>query len=246
MIKAIIIDDDESNLSAMKEKLLKHCPEVNILSLCDNAKTGIEMIDSLHPDLVFLDIEMPVMNGFVMLQRLTFRDFQLIFVTAYDHYAIKAIRYSALDYLVKPADIDELKEAVRKGIENTNKKSTSFQLDMLQEYITKKQHRRIPIPTADGLQFIELEEIIYLEASNNYTNIFLVSAKKILVSRTLKEFEDLLPAESFLRIHHSSIINSSFVVRYIRGEGGQVVMRDGTVLDVSKRKKSEFLQAIGY
>ncbi|MEO5984567.1 MAG: LytTR family DNA-binding domain-containing protein [Ferruginibacter sp.] len=246
MLRAILIDDDESNLSAMTEKLNKHCPEIVIIALCDNAQDGIIAIDSLHPDVVFLDIEMPVMNGFLMLQQLTYKDFQLIFVTAYDHYAIKAIRYCAIDYLVKPADIDELKAAVLKAVENKNKLSTATQLDLLHEYIKKKQHTRIPIPTAEGLQFINVEDIIYLLASNNYTNIFLTTAEKILVSRTLKEFEDLLPSEHFIRIHHSSIINSAFIVKYNRGEGGQVIMKDGTVLDVSKRKKTEFLQAIGY
>jgi two-component system LytT family response regulator len=246
MLTAILIDDDESNLSAMSEKLHKHCPEIVIIGLCDNGKDGINAIDSLHPDVVFLDIEMPVMNGFLMLQQLTYKDFQLIFVTAYDHYAIKAIRYCAIDYLVKPADIDELKAAVLKAVENKNKLSTATQLDVLHEYIKKKQHKRIPIPTAEGLQFINVEDIIYLLASNNYTNIFLEKAQKILVSRTLKEFEDLLPSEHFIRIHHSSIINSAFIVKYIRGEGGQVIMKDGTTLDVSKRKKTEFLQAIGY
>ncbi len=246
MLTAILIDDDESNLSAMKEKLNKHCPEIVIISLCDNAQDGIHAIDSLHPDVVFLDIEMPVMNGFRMLQQLTYKYFQLIFVTAYDHYAIKAIRYCAIDYLVKPADIDELKAAVLTAVKNKNKLSTASQLDLLHEYIKKKEHKRIPIPTTEGLQFIIVEDILYLLASNNYTNIFLATGQKVLVSRTLKEFEELLPSQHFIRIHHSSIINSAFITKYIRGEGGQVIMRDGTLLDVSKRKKTEFLQAIGY
>jgi two-component system LytT family response regulator len=246
MLKAILIDDDESNLSAMTEKLNKHCPDISIMALCDNAQDGIHAIDSLHPDVVFLDIEMPVMNGFLMLQQLTYKGFQLIFVTAYDHYAIKAIRYCAIDYLVKPVDIDELKAAVQTAVENKNKTSTSIQLDLLQEYIKKKEHKRIPIPTAGGLQFINVEDIIYLSASNNYTNIFLSVSQKFLVSRTLKDFEELLPEEHFIRIHHSTIINSAFITKYIRGEGGQVIMKDGTVLDVSKRKKTEFLSAIGY
>ena len=241
-----MIDDDDSNLNAMTEKLTKHCPEINIIAVCDNGQAGIVAIDNLRPDIVFLDIEMPVMNGFLMLQQLSYKDFQLIFVTAYDHYAIKAIRYSAIDYLVKPADIDELKAAVSKAVRNKNKETSATQLELLQEYVKKKEIRRIPIPTAEGLQFINLEDIMYLEASNNYTYIFLSTSQKLLVSRTLKEFEDLLPSQTFLRIHHSNIVNSIFVVRYIRGEGGQVVMRDGTVLDVSKRKKTEFLQAIGY
>jgi two-component system LytT family response regulator len=246
MFRAVLIDDDESNLSSLSEKLSKHCPQIEIIARCDNAQDGIKAIDGLQPDVVFLDIEMPVMNGFVMLQQLNYKNFELIFVTAYDHYAVKAIRYSALDYLVKPVEIEELKAAVSRVEVNRKNQSSHSQVELLLEYLQKKQPRRITIPTAKGLQFINLEDIIYLEASNNYTNIYLSTGQKFLVSRTLKDFEELLPTETFLRIHHSNIINKCFVERYIRGDGGQVVMRNGIVLDVSKRKKSEFLQAIGY
>src|ERR1051326_7627958 len=237
MLRTILIDDDQSNLSSLSEKLAKHCPQVQIVAQCDNAQDGIMAIDSLQPDMVFLDIEMPVMNGFVMLQQITHKNFELIFVTAYDHYAIKAIRYSALDYLVKPVEIEELKAAVTKAEANRSNRSSHLQLELLLEQLNKKQLRRITIPTTEGLQFINVEDIVYLEASNNYTNIFLSTNQKFLVSRTLKDFEEMLPGETFLRIHHSNIINKYYVEKYIRGEGGQVVMRHGYVLDVSKRKK---------
>lgn len=245
MLRAVLIDDDDSNLSALSEKLSRHCPQIDIIDRCDNAPDGMKTIESHKPDIVFLDIEMPVMNGFVMLQQLNYKNFELIFVTAYDHYAIKAIRYSALDYLVKPVEIEELKSAVLKAEANRSNRSSNLQLDLLLEQLHKKELKRITIPTADGLQFINLEDIIYLQASNNYTNIYHCTKNKLLVSRTLKDFEEILPAETFLRIHHSSIINKNYVEKYIRGDGGQVVMRNGNVLDVSKRKKSEFLQAIG-
>jgi len=246
MLRAILIDDDQSNLSSLYEKLAKHCPQVEVLAKCDSAQEGIKAIENLKPDIVFLDIEMPVMNGFVMLQQITYKNFELIFVTAYDHYAIKAIRYSALDYLVKPVEIEELKEAVTKAEANRVNRSSQHQLEFLLENFNKKQPKRITIPTAEGLQFINIEDIVYLEASNNYTTIYLYVGKKYLVCRTLKDFEELLPSDSFLRIHHSTIINKYFVEKYIRGDGGQVVMRNGNVLDVSKRKKTEFLQAIGH
>jgi two-component system LytT family response regulator len=245
MLKAVLVDDDESNLSSLSEKLSRHCPQIQIIARCDNAQDGIQVIEREQPDVVFLDIEMPIMNGFVMLQQLNYKNFELIFITAYDHYAIKAIRFSALDYLVKPVDIEELKAAVSKAEKNRVSHSPVSQVEFLLEHIKKSRPRLITIPTSDGLRFINMEDIIYLEASNNYTNIYL-STQKFLVSRTLKDFEELLPAESFLRIHHSYIINKYFVERYIRGEGGQVAMRNGTVLDVSKRKKTDFLQAIGY
>jgi len=246
MLRAVLIDDDESNLSSLSEKIANHCRQVQIIARCDNPEDGIRTIDELKPDLVFLDIEMPRVNGFMLLQQLTFKDFELIFVTAYDHYAIKAIRSCALDYLVKPVDVEELKAAVAKAAGMRNKNSAASQLDLLIEHLQKKQPKLLTIPTSDGLQFINIEDIIYLEANDNYSNIYLSTNQKFLVSRTLKDFEELLPSDIFIRIHHSSIVNKFFVDKYIRGDGGQVVMRNGNVLDVSKRKKSEFLHAIGY
>lgn len=245
MLNAVLIDDDQSNLSALSEKLSRHCPEVNICARCENALEGKAAIDQLKPDIVFLDIEMPVMNGFVMLQQLSYRDFELIFVTAYDHYAINAIRYSALDYLVKPVDVDELKSAITRAANNRKASSAQLQLELLLEHIQLKQLKRISVPTAEGLQFLNVDEIIYLEASNNYTTIFMASNAKYLVARTLKDFEDMLADTIFFRIHHSALINLNYVEKYIRGEGGQVMMKNGKMLDVSKRKKPEFLQAIG-
>jgi two-component system LytT family response regulator len=246
MMNAVLIDDDRSNLSSLSEKLAKHCPQITVASRCDNPHDGMNCIENLKPDVVFLDIEMPLMNGFVMLQQLVYKNFALIFVTAYDNYAIKAIRYSALDYLVKPVQIPELKIAVAKAETNRKEQQAQLQIEMLLEHISKKQPQRITIPTTEGLQFISLDDIIYLEASDNYTNIYLASSKKFLVSRTLKSFEDILPCESFLRIHHGTIVNKLYVEKYIRGEGGQVVLRNGIMLDVSKRKKAEFLHAIGH
>jgi two-component system LytT family response regulator len=243
MMRAVLVDDDESNLNALSEKLMRHCPEVNIIARCDNAEKGIEAIDELKPDIVFLDIEMPVTNGFVMLQQLQFRNFELVFVTAYNHYAIKAIKYSALDYLVKPVEIEELKEAVQKAGEKLKDRKSNLQIDLLLEHFEHRKQERIAIPTSDGLHFIFINDIIYLEANNNYTNIFLIK-NKYVVSRTLKDFEDLLPSDTFIRIHHSYLVNKNKVERYIRGEGGQVVLQNGITLDVSKRKKMEFLQAI--
>ncbi len=248
MIKAILIDDEYNSLSSLKEKLLAHCPQVDIIACCDNAAKGIDAIDNLKPDIVFLDIEMPVMNGFIMLQQLVYKNFELIFTTAYDHYAIKAIRYSALDYLVKPIEIGDLKTAVIRAEEKRNHTYPNPQIELLVEQLINKKnpYSRIAIPTTEGLRFIKMEDIIYLEASSNYTHIFTNDKKKHVVSRTLKDFEDMLSSDVFLRIHNSCIINKNFAEKYIRGEGGQVVMTNGIALDISKRKKSDFLKAIGY
>jgi two-component system, LytTR family, response regulator len=248
MLKAILVDDEESSLSSLKEKIYRHCPQIEIIAACDTAQKAISSIDSLQPDLVFLDIEMPVMNGFLMLQQIHFKNFELIFTTAYDHYAIRAIRFSALDYLVKPIEIEELKSAVNRAEEKKASNTAEHQLELLLENLTpqKNIHRRIAIPSSYGLQFITLNAIIYLEASANYTHIFMVDGKKYTASRTMKEFEDILPQETFLRIHHSYIINKNFAEKYIKGDGGQVELSNGTILDVSKRKKAEFLKLIGY
>lgn len=247
MLNAILIDDEENSLSALKEKLQSHCKQVHIVGMCSNAENGIEAIDNLHPDIVFLDIEMPVTNGFVMLQRLQYKNFELIFTTAYDHYAVKAIRYSALDYLVKPVEVEELKAAVLKAKEKRSRSYPNPQIELLlEQLVTKKQtYSRIAIPTTEGLQFLKIEDIIYLEASVNYTHIY-CGEKKYIVSRTMKEYEELLPSSIFLRIHNSCIINKNYVEKYIRGEGGQVMLSNGVTLDVAKRKKSEFLRAIGF
>lgn len=248
-VKAILIDDESSGLSSLYEKLQRHCPQVEVLQLCDSAEKGISAINTLHPDLVFLDIEMPVMNGFVLLQHLAYKNFELIFVTAYDQYAIKAIRYSALDYLLKPVEVEELKAAIEKVIGKRQPMQPGNQrLDLLIENLEseKKRFKRIAVPERDGVQFVKIENIIYLEAQANYTQIFLEGGVKLMASRTLKEYEELLPPEMFVRIHHSFIININCVEKYIRGEGGQVVLSNKAVLDVAKRKKHEFLKAIGY
>jgi two-component system LytT family response regulator len=248
MLKAILIDDEQSGLNALQQKILKHCPQVQIISVCDDPHKGLEAIEALQPNLVFLDIEMPVMNGFTLLQKLIYKNFELIFVTAYDHYAIKAIRYSAIDYLVKPVEIDDLKNAVNRVIEKRNDVTPNHQLELLLEnmMIEKTKFKRLAIPTGEGLQFIKIDDIIYLEASVNYTKFYLEKNLKYTVSKTLKEFEDMLPEHTFLRIHNSYIINKNCVTKYIRGEGGRVILTNGTSLDVSKRKKTEFLKAIGY
>ncbi len=248
MLTAIIIDDESSSRNALRQKLSNHCTDVIIIAECENGEEGIENIEKKKPDIVFLDVEMPRMNGFTMLQQLKDKNFEVIFITAYDQYAIKAIRYSALDYLVKPVEIDELKNAVNRAVEKRTLSKPNERLELLLENVMneKIKFRRIAIPTTEGLQFIKINDIIYLEASANYTKFHLCNNIKYTVSKTLKEFEDILPFDIFIRIHNSYIISKNYVEKYIRGEGGQVVLSNGSVLDISKRKKAEFLKAIGY
>ncbi|MEO7923848.1 MAG: LytTR family DNA-binding domain-containing protein [Chitinophagaceae bacterium] len=248
MLTAIIIDDETSSRNALKQKLMHHCSSIQIITECENAEEGIKNIEEKKPDIVFLDVEMPRMNGFTMLQQLQTRNFELIFITAYDHYAIRAIRFSALDYLVKPVDIEDLKAAVEKAGQKRKHSHGNERIDLLLQNLMneKKEHQRIAIPSMEGLQFINMDDIIYLEAQSNYTLIYLKDSYKLTVSKTLKDFEELLPSAVFIRIHHSHIINRTAVEKYIKGEGGQVIMKNGVTLDVARRKKEEFMKAIGY
>lgn len=245
---AIIVDDEKNSRDALQKKLQQYCPDVQIVAMCENAMVGIESIESLRPDIVFLDVEMPRMNGFTMLQQLAKRNFEVIFTTAYDHYAVQAIRFSALDYLVKPIEAEELIQAVGRAIDRRQSASVNERIEnLLHNYLGEKSSpTRIAISSMEGLQFIEVADIIYLEAESNYTMIFLQSGQRLTASKTLKEFDELLPSSVFIRIHHSYLINKNHMLKYLKGEGGQVVMRNGVVLDVARRKKEEFMKAIGY
>jgi two-component system LytT family response regulator len=247
-LTAIIIDDESSSRNSLQQKLISNCPEIKIIAECENGEQGIDAIETKKPDIVFLDVEMPRMNGLAMLQQLNNRNFELIFTTAYDHYAIEAIRFSALDYLVKPIEVQDLQTAISRAEQKRQKQSSNERIETLLHnlLLEKNQHHRLAIPSHEGLFFLELSDILYLEAESNYTFIFLTDGKKITVTRTLKDFEEILPSHLFIRIHHSHIINKDHIQKYIRGEGGQVVMKNGSLLYISRRKKEEFLKAIGH
>lgn len=245
MIKAVIIDDEHKGRLALKQKVVNYCPEIEIVAEGANGQEGVDVIEKYHPQLVFLDIEMPKLNGFEMLNQLKVKNFHLIFTTAYDHYAIKAIKYAAFDYLLKPIDIEELKQAVEK-LKSTKINSINNQIELLHHNI--KNHKadlnKLAIPTLEGLCFYNISDLVHLEANSNYTNLFFIQGKKILASKTLKEFESLLPEDIFFRPHHSHIINLKFITKYIKGDGGQIELSNGNIVDVSRRKKEEFLKII--
>ena len=247
MITAIIIDDEAKGRLALREKLTAYCTLVTVLAEAGNGQEALLLIQHHKPQLIFLDIEMPRMNGFEMLNMLPEKNFHVIFTTAYDQYAIKAIKYAAFDYLLKPIDIEELKTAVEK-IEQKKAHDTESQIELLQQNMQhpKKQLNKLAIPTLDGLLFFDINEIIQLEANSNYTIIHFLGKPKITASKTLKEFEELLPENIFFRTHHSHLINLNYIKRYIKGDGGQIELQNGNYVDVSRRKKEEFLKAIGY
>lgn len=246
MIKAILIDDEKHCRETLAIQLEKYCPEVKLLAECSSSAQGLQAIADYQPDVVFLDVEMPLMNGFEMLQQLPDIPFEVIFTTGYDAYAIKAIRFSALDYLLKPIDRDELKKAVGKISPRPEHQMTK-QLDILLQKLSNKPVtlQKIALPTLDGFELVPLETIIQCESDSNYTYVFLKNGKKFVVSRTLKEIEELLEGHYFLRVHHSHLINLNEIVRYIRGEGGYVVMSDNTSINVSRSRKEALLKIFG-
>ena len=244
-MKAILIDDEKHCRDGLSIMLGKYCPQVEIADQCTNAKQALESIAEHEPGLIFLDIEMPDMNGFEMLEYCKEYDFEIIFTTAYNEYAIQAIRHSALDYLLKPVNKDELISAVARAKENKSKQTSSRIEKLLELMEGKKNAGRIALPTIDGLVMVDTKDIVYCESENNYTRFHLINNKTIFVSKTLKRVEMLLESDaSFFRIHHSFIINLAYLQRYIKGDGGEVVMASGQTLTVSRIRKTEFLDKL--
>jgi two-component system LytT family response regulator len=244
-LKAILVDDELSSLQNLKHKLEEFCPDVKIIAQAQQPEEAILLIRHHKPDVIFLDIEMPRMNGFRMLDELGEYDFDIIFTTAYNHYAVDAIRISAFDYLTKPIAIKDLQHAVERLIKHRYQ-ATREKLDVLRQSLSenKTQEDKIAIPTNEGMEFLPIKNIVHIESSTNYSRIFLKEGKQILVTKLLKDFEDMLLPYRFFRIHNSHLINLNYIQKYIRGEGGQVIMQNGDAIDVSRRKKDEFLKLI--
>ncbi len=241
MIRAIIIDDEQESRNTVINILNNFCKNIQVVAQAENVKAGIEIIEKENPDVVFLDIQMPDGTGFDLLEELVEVNFQVIFVTAYDQYALKAIKFSALDYLLKPVNPQHLIDAVEK----LKKPETDFGLISKQISTllrNKNGFERITLPTFDGLRFIILKDIIRCEADNNYTNFYLNSGEKVLVTKTLKEYDESLSGEDFIRVHQSHLVNSKYIDRYIKGDGGTIIMTDGSQVEVSRRRKEEFLK----
>lgn len=244
MIDCLIIDDESDAREALKMAVEKYCPDVEILSACETPEKGLEEILNLHPDLVFLDVEMPGMSGFDLLQQLEEINFSVIFVTAYNRYAIKAIKFSALDYLLKPVDPDNLVNAVRKAKEWQHQKELTFRYQSVISNIENQQLNmdKLAIPDSEGIIFVETENIICCRADGNYTTLYLSDRKTILVSKPLKDFETILSNHGFSRVHHAALINMKHIQKYVKGDGGYVILSDNHHVDVSRRKKETFLR----
>ena len=244
MIKAIIIDDEKYCVEVLEELISEHCKLLSVVSSCSSGDEGIISIQQHQPDLIFLDIEMPRMSGFDMLEKLQPFHFDVIFTTAYDQYAIRAFKYTALDYLLKPIDTEDLKNAVDKYLHPRTHHNYAAQLELLKESM-KQLHQphlqRIAIPTIEGLILLPVSDILFCEANSSYTILHLHKSEKIVSAKTLKEYEEVLEPHGFFRVHHSHLVNLNHIQKYVRGDGGYVIMSDHSTITVSRNKKESFL-----
>jgi two-component system LytT family response regulator len=246
MIKAVIIEDEEKGRQYLENLINDIGTQISLVGAADSVSSGLELIKAQKPDVVFLDIQMHSETGFDLLERLPSIDFEIIFTTAYEHYALKAIKFCAIDYLLKPIDTQELRAAIDKVEKRRSKDNLSKNFEVLLQNIknTNTEHHQIALATNDGLVFVRVNNIIYCESDGPYTTFYLKESDKLVTSKNLKEYEDLLVDHNFFRIHKSYLINMGEIKRYIRGDGGQVIMSNTKALDVSKRKKETFLSLL--
>lgn len=248
MVKAIIIEDEKKSRAALAGLLARYCPNVILQGEAEGMRSGLEMIRKSSPDVIFLDIQMPDGSGFKLLEELDEIDFEIIFTTAFDQYAIKAIKYSALDYLLKPIVPQELVDAVKKVEERkiARKSSMNRNIDVLLDNIKSKTEdaQKIILTTAEKIHVIKVHDIIRCASDNYYTNFFFTDGTKLLVSKTLKESEALLKGHSFIRPHKSHLINTRYIKGFMKHDGGYIVMSDTSEVPVSRRKKEMIIEII--
>jgi two-component system LytT family response regulator len=244
-MRTIIVDDEKHSRDVLQMMLEKYCPHVVILAQCSNGNEALKAIRELRPELIFLDVEMPGMDGFQILEACEAHTFSVIFITAYDQYALKAIRHSALDYLLKPVDLTELKEAVKKAGSQSGDSSGKVMnlLRFLHEQAGCEERRAFP--TANGLRMVAARDIIYCRSSGAQTWLHLQAPEQPLpVQRTLPEMEEWLTNKGFFRVHNSFLINLSFMEKYIKGDGGEIIMCNGFSIPLAREKKHDFLLRI--
>lgn len=244
MIRCVLIDDENNSLEMMEWLIKTYCPKVSIEAMCNSSEKGIEAIKKFKPDVVFLDIEMPHMNGFDMLEQFDKLFFDVVFCTAYDQFAIKAFKYSALNYLLKPVDPSDLQETFRR-LEEKKSSPSKEQIEMLLQNIrgnAKPPVQRIALTTNDGMIFVSTQDILYCEAESNYTSVVLKGGKRILVSKVLKDIDETLSGNDFYRIHNSFLININHIKKYVRGDGGYVIMENDVTISISRSRRQEFME----
>ena len=251
MIKALIVEDEKNSQELLKELITEYCDGVEVVAIAGNVADASQALIDQKPNLVFLDIELPDGDGFQVLENAEKIDFDVIFTTAYDQYAMRAFKFAATDYLLKPVDIEELQAAVERVVEKQKSNENGDQNEQITALIKNIRNigqpfKRIVLPTTNGFTVVDPSDIIRCESDRNYTFIFLADGRRILVSRTIKEYDEMLRDYNFFRIHQSHLINLHYLKNYTRGRGGYVELKDGTTLDVSARRKSEFLKRMAY
>ena len=244
MKKILIIDDEKPTREFIRRMLESFKLNAAIFIDGENVETGIKAIEEIQPDLVLLDIQMPDGNGFDVLRRTQFKNFDIIFITAFQEFAIQAIKFSALDYILKPIDMEELQNAVMRAIDAKHQSSDESQFSVLQNNIQPNQKRKLVLKTMESIHVVDIENIIRCEADKNYTSFFLAEGKKILVSKTLKDYDTLLSGHSFFRAQQSHLININFIERYDKQDGGYVIMKDGASVPLSPAKKEQFFKLL--
>ena len=247
MLKAIIIDDEPDCVKLLALQLKMYCPQVEVVAGCTASDDGLFKIKELLPDIVFLDIEMPVMNGFQLLEKLTDIHFSLVFVTAYDQFAVKAFRFSALDYLLKPIDGKDLKVAVQKA--EQRHWPDRQQLSMLKQQVhgsEKNFPERIALPYQNGVTFAEIKSILYCESENNYTRFHTVDGQQYMVAKTLGDIQEVLEERNFLRVHRQYLVNLDHIKKYVRGEGNYLILSNGSNIPVARNQKERLIERFGW
>ena len=241
MIRTIIIEDEENNRVRLKNLIRDNFPQISVVGEAEGVESGLETIEKLNPELLMLDIQMGDGNAFDLLGKLDSINFKIIFVTAYEEYALKAIKFSALDYLLKPVSVDDLRTAFIKAEEQILAE-LKLQLSNLQNNLQTSRSKTLALRTSEKIYLLEINSIIRCEADRNYTNFFVQEQKKHIVSQPMKEFEDLLTEFGFIRIHRSHLINIAYIESFDKSDGGYIILKDKTELPVSRRKKSEILE----
>lgn len=244
MKKVLIIDDENRTRELIARMIDSFGFDLETIPEGENVQSGIAAIEKHNPDIVFLDIQMPDGTGFDVIRSIEDKNFEVIFITAHEEFAIKAIKFSALDYLLKPVDTSELKAAVEKALIAVEENKEHSQFDALQKNIQPNEKRRLVLKTQESVHVVELDQIIRCEADRNYTSFFLLDNKKILVSKTLKEYETLLSGHNFLRVQQSHLVNIDYVDRYDKKNGGAVVMKDGSEVPLSPAKRDIFFKRL--
>ena len=243
-ITAIIIDDEKSGRENLSGLLQTNCVQIQLLAEAASVASAIPLIEQHKPQLIFLDIEMPGANGFKLLEHFQDFSFEVIFVTAYDNYAIKAIRFSAADYILKPINLNELKAAIQKVSDRIRKKTENEQIQQLFYNVHHPQNPKIGLPTNDRIEFIEVKSIIRCQGESNYTHIYFENKKPLLVAKTLIEFEELLKEYHFIRVHKTHLVNLNHVKTYLRNDGGQLILSNGDRVQISRRRKEMVVQQL--